>query len=77
MSEQLNNETEIERFAREEMGIELLPVQLDILRAAAEGKVIMAARQMGKTTADRVARAYLAKALKPRYLRQSNTTEGK
>lgn len=57
--------TPIERFAEEQMGIKLFPKQVEMILAMAEGRVLLYPNRAGKSTAGKVARAYLAEACKP------------
>ena len=57
--------TEIERFSREVMGVELLPFQVEMIRAFGQGKTVVYARRMGLTTVNKVIRKYVLAAASP------------
>jgi hypothetical protein len=56
--------SKIEAFAKETMGITLLPGQLTMIRAWAEGRVIHTPTAAGMTTARNVMSQYLLDGLK-------------
>lgn len=53
----------LQDFAKSHFGITLTKYQIDLIEAWADGKTIVKARAMGKTTANKVARAYIKDSL--------------
>lgn len=51
--------TDIERFAKLHMGIDLMPQQLQMIQGIIDGKTLFFARSAGKTTARNVLREYV------------------
>lgn len=56
--------SDIEEFALAEFGIRLTPYQLELMTAWTTNTLVVGGRQFGKTMAQKVLRAYVAKGLR-------------
>jgi hypothetical protein len=55
----VNGKSDIEIFAKEQFGIELLPIQIEMIKNYASGKIVTYSRLSGLTTANKIIQEYI------------------